>query len=473
MIAPLAPCEWPEGFHAALVNILGAAGVRERAAIEVLDPGMHGANLGATLMARPASTEEAARVLALCARTGVGVVPQGGRTGLSGGAESRPGELILALDRMDRIEHLEPLARTATVQAGVTLARLEAALAPHGLSAGIDLGARDSATIGGMVATNAGGIEAFRHGPMRSRVLGLEAALASGEVLRELSRIRKDNAGLALRQLFIGSEGTLGVITRVVLDLVPQGGARRTALALFGDLEAAIGVMRSLERDATRLAADLVAAELMSGNHLALSARALGIGPLAALAPAAYAVLFAVSAHEDAVAAALLERGLERAIEAGQVIDAVLPKNASEERDLWRVREDWAVDRAHPGGLWYDVSVPIDRLAAYLAGVASRLARHDAALAMFIVGHLADGNVHFTINAARPIPERYAEVAPLIYEGLKELGGSFSAEHGIGLEKRASLERWSGAPRLALMRAVKTVFDPAGIMNPGKMLSRD
>jgi FAD/FMN-containing dehydrogenase len=469
MGATLARGDWPAEFLASLLEILGPHGVRGREGIAVLDPGMHRANLDATLMARPASAAQAARVLALCARAGVGVVPQGGRTGLAGGAQSAPDELIVSLDRMDRIEQLDPLSRTATVEAGVTLARLEAAAAPHGLSAGIDLGARDSATVGGMVATNAGGIEAFRHGTMRSRVLGLEAALTTGEVLAEMSRIRKDNAGLALRQLFIGSEGTLGLITRVVLDLVPQAGARRTALALFSDLDAAIAVMRSIEREP---GATLAAAELMSGNHLALTARALGIAPLAGLAPCAYGVLFAVGGHDEAHASALIESTLADALGSERVIDVVLPKNASEERDLWRVREDWAVDRAYPGGVWYDVSVPIDRLAPYLAGVGSRLARHDAALALFIVGHLADGNVHFTINAARPVTDRYAEIASLIYEGLKEIGGSFSAEHGIGLEKRASLESWAGAARIDLMRAVKAVFDPTGIMNPGKMLAR-
>ena len=469
MGATLARGDWPAEFLASLLEILGPHGVRGREAIAALDPGMHRANLDATLMARPASAAQAARVLALCARAGVGVVPQGGRTGLAGGAQSGPDELIVSLDRMDRIEQLDPLSRTATVEAGVTLARLEAAAAPHGLSAGIDLGARDSATVGGMVATNAGGIEAFRHGTMRSRVLGLEAALATGEVLSEMSRIRKDNAGLALRQLFIGSEGTLGLITRVVLDLVPEAGARRTALALFADLDAAIAVMRSIERAP---GATLAAAELMSGNHLALTARALGIAPLAGLAPCAYGVLFAVGGHDEAHASALIESTLADALGSERVIDVVLPKNASEERDLWRVREDWAVDRAYPGGVWYDVSVPIDRLAPYLAGVESRLARHDAALALFIVGHLADGNVHFTINAPRPITDRYAEIAALVYEGLKEIGGSFSAEHGIGLEKRASLESWAGAARIDLMRAVKAVFDPAGIMNRGKMLAR-
>jgi len=165
-----------------------------------------------------------------------------------------------------------------------------------------------------------------------------------------------------------------------------------------------------------------------------------------------------------------LEAALARAADAGLILDCLLPKNAAEERDLWRVREDWAVDRVHPGGLWYDVSVPIDRLAQYLLDVESRLARHDPELSVYLVGHLADGNVHLTVNAAAPITQRYAEIAPLVYAGLRELGGSFSAEHGIGLEKRTSLADWAGQTRMRLMHSVKAVFDPKGVMNPGKVL---
>ncbi len=458
----------PASLIAALSAILGKSGLRVGDELDAVDPGMHPQNLAAGLMARPASTAEVARVLALCSESAVSVVPQGGRTGLSGAACTQPGELILSLDRMNHIEHVDAAARTATVEAGVTLARLDEALAPHGLAAGIDLGARGTATIGGMVATNAGGIDAFRYGTMRHRVLGLEAVLADGDVLTELSRIRKDNAGLPLRQLFIGSEGTLGVITRIVLSLVPAGGPRHTALALLPDLDAAITLMRDVEAQPQ---ISLAAAELMSGNHLALTARSLGLAQLAALPAAAFGLLIAVGGADAAMVAAV-EATLARAAEAGRLVDCVLPKNAAEERDLWRVREDWAVDRMYPGGVWYDVSVPINRLAHYLDDLNRRLARHDADLQVYIVGHLADGNIHLTINTAVPITERYAEIAAIVYAGLKELGGSFSAEHGIGLEKRDSLEQWAGEASLRLMRAVKAVFDPKGIMNPGKVISR-
>jgi len=462
--------EYPASFLVALSAILGRQGQRVGAELGGVDPGMHPHNLRATLMARPANTAEVARVLALCAQAGVGVVPQGGRTGLAGGACTQPGELILSLDRLNHIESVDPSSRTATVEAGVTLGRLDEALSPHALAAGIDLGARDSATIGGMVATNAGGIEAFRYGTMRDRVLGLEVALASGEVITELSRIRKDNAGLPLRQLCIGSEGTLAVITRVVLSLVPRSGPRHTALALLPNLGAAIAVMRAVEAEPQ---SSLSAAELMSGNHIALTAQSLGITQLTRMPQAAFGLLIGVTGANGEAVACALEATLARAADEGLIVDCMMPKNAAEERDLWRVREDWAVDRMHPGGLWYDVSVPIDRLEQYLVDLKSRLSRHDPNLDVFLVGHLADGNVHFTINAAVPITERYAEIAPIVYAGLRELGGSFSAEHGIGLEKRDSLGHWAGAHRMSLMRSIKAVFDPNGILNPGKVLTRN
>jgi len=464
------PPEYSASFFSGLTAIVGKQGLRAGAEIGVLDPGMHPDNLRATLMARPANTAEVARVLALCSRAGVGVVPQGGRTGLAGGACTQPGELILSLDRMNHIEGVDAPSRTATVEAGVTLARLEEALAPHALAAGIDLGARGTATIGGMVATNAGGIEAFRYGTMGDRVLGLEVALASGEVITELSRIRKDNAGLPLRQLFIGSEGTLGVITRVVLSLVPASGPRYAALALLPNLDAAITLMRAVEAEPH---ISLAAAEIMSGNHIVLTAQSLGITQLTGMPAAAFGLLIAVTGANGAAAASPLEAALARAAEADLIVDCMLPKNAGEERDLWRMREDWAVDRKHPGGLWYDVSVPIDRLAQYLVDFESRLSRHDPNLSVYLVGHLADGNVHLTINAAAPITHRYAEIAPIVYAGLRELGGSFSAEHGIGLEKRASLEPWAGDTGMRLMHSVKDLFDPEGVMNPGKVLNRD
>jgi FAD/FMN-containing dehydrogenase len=371
---------------------------------------------------------------------------------------------------MNRIESVDAAGRTALVEAGVTLEVLNDAVGADGLAVGVDLGARGSATIGGMVATNAGGMEAFRHGTMRERVLGLEAVLADGAVLTELARVRKDNSGLPVRQLFIGSEGTLGVVTRVVLALVPVDGPQAAALVAVPDLEAAVAVLRALERKA---GITVVAAELMSRNHLAPTASALGLDRLVPSPASAFSVLLSVGAATENTAAEALAAVLGEASESRWVDDALAPKNERELRDLWRIREDWAVDRLRPGGLWYDISVPVDRLRFFADRLEARLRAHDPALDLVLIGHLADGNLHVTVNAGQPLTDRYDEIAPLVYEDLAGIGGSFSAEHGIGLEKRATLARLAGPVKLDLMRRIKGALDPRGILNPGKVLGRD
>jgi len=457
----------PAEHVAALTALVGPSAVRTPAELAARDPGVDPRNLGGALMLRPASAAEVGRVLAYCNAARIGVVPQGGRTGLAGGAESAPDQVILSLDRFDRIELLDPVSATAVAGAGVTLAALAAAAAAHGLAPGIDLGARASATLGGLVSTNAGGNDAFRYGTMRERVLGLEAVLADGSVLTALGQVRKRNEGLAVEQLLIGAEGTLGVVTRVALALVRADGPAATALAAVADAAAAVALAVEVRRAS---ALTPVAIELMSGAHASAACRATGAAELAALAAAPYLVLLEVTAATAASAADALLELVGSAGERGLVSDAVLAQNEAQRHAIWRLREDWAIDRERPGALWYDVSVPLAAVAAYLDGCARRLAAHDAALDLVVIGHLGDGNLHVTVNAARPITERYEEIAPLVTDGLAAVGGSFSAEHGIGLEKRATLARLADPVRLALMRRLKAALDPNGILNPGKVL---
>jgi len=452
---------------ASLSAIVGCEAVRSAENLASRDPGVDRNNFGASLMVRPGSTEQVARVLAYCHRSRIGVVPQGGRTGLSGGAESHDGEIIVALDRLDRIETLDPVSRTAVAGAGVTLAVLAERAAAHGLAPGIDLGARDGATLGGLVSTNAGGNAAFRHGTMRERVLGLEAVLADGSVLSELAQVRKRNEGLAVERLFIGAEGTLGVVTRVALSLIARPASPATALVAVPSLDAAVSLCDLAQRS---VGSELEAVELMSGNHAAAACRAAHAAELARLAAAPYLVLVEVSGSDSARAEAQLLTMLGEATERGLAADGALAQSHAQRATFWRIREDWAVDRERPGGLWYDVSVPLAALPGYLERCRARLAAHDAELELYVIGHLADGNVHLTVNAPGPISERYEEIAPLLTEELKGLGGSFSAEHGIGLEKKATLARLGAPARLALMRRLKAMFDPHGIMNPGKVL---
>jgi FAD/FMN-containing dehydrogenase len=459
----------PAEHLAALTDIVGAAAVRDAADLAARDPGVDPRNFDAGIMIRPAGTAEVARVLAYCDAARIGVVPQGGRTGLAGGAESRAGEVIVSLDRLNRIDSLDPVSRTVVCGAGVTLATLAAAAAEHGLAPGIDFGGRDSATLGGMVSTNAGGSSAFRYGTMRDRVLGLEVVLADGTVLAELGRVRKRNEGLALGQLFIGAEGTLGVVTRVALGLVAADGATATALAAVADLAAAVALADLVQR-ATSVVPTAI--ELMSGSHAHATCRAAGAREFEHLTAAPFLVLIEVAAATAPAAEDGLVALAGSAAERGLVRDAIVAQNEAQRRAMWRIREDWAVDRERPGGLWYDVSVPLAALPAYVAGCAARLAAHDPALELVVIGHLADGNLHLTVNAERPITERYEEVAPLLTDALPALGGSFAAEHGVGLEKQATLARLADPSRLALMRRLKAALDPHGIMNPGKVIPR-
>jgi FAD/FMN-containing dehydrogenase len=450
-----------------LVELCGPRGVRRGEEVRALDPGFHKDNLAAELAVFPETTEAVAAVVALCRKEGVAIVPQGGRTGIAGGAATAPDAVILSLSRMQRIVALDPLARTALVEAGVTLGALQQAAAAHGLSPGIDIGARDTATIGGMISTNAGGSEAFRHGTMRQRVVGLEAVLPDGTVLGDLTRVAKANEGYDVKQLLIGAEGTLGIITRAVLRLSDSPSARVSALAACASAAAAVAALDRLER---RPGFALIAAEAMWRDHLVVTAKANGLDALATFAETPLYILFEAGGDDEETVRPPFEKSLADAVEAGEIVDVLIAATLAQRAEMWRVREDWAVDRAFPGGLWFDISVPIGALDATVDSTTRRVQAHDPRYRVFIIGHLADGNLHVTVNASSPITSAYDEVAPLIYAGLKEIGGSFSAEHGIGLEKRSALARYADPGKLRLIREIKRLLDPAGLMNPGKVL---
>jgi FAD/FMN-containing dehydrogenase len=454
------------GLREHLVELCGEGGVRHGDAVRTLDPGFHRDNLAADLAVFPESTEAVAAIVALLRKEKVAIVPQGGRTGIAGGAASAPPAVIVSTARMRRLD-LDPKARTALVEAGVTLAALQQAAAAHGLTPGIDIGARDTATIGGMISTNAGGSEAFRHGTMRHRVLGLEAVLPDGTVLSDLTAVAKANEGYDVKQLLIGAEGTLGIVTRAVLRLSAASSVRVSALAAFASAKAALAAFDRLQRQP---GLQPIAAEAMWRDHLVVTARANGLDALADFAETPLYILFeAGGSDEDAVRAAF-EQALAEAMEAGDIVDVVIATSEAQRADMWRLREDWAVDRAYPGGLWFDISVPLGALDATVEAMTQRVLAKGPDHRVFIIGHLADGNLHVTVNAPSPIRGAYDEVAPLIYEGLKEIGGSFSAEHGIGLEKRAALVRYGDPVKLRLMRELKRLLDPDGLMNPGKVL---
>ncbi len=444
-----------------LTAITGAEHLKRANQVAMLDPGVDEDNFAAGLAVRPGSAGEVSAVLALCDRAGVAVVSHGGRTGLARGAVSEPGQIVLMTDRLDQIE-IDPLERVALVGAGVTLQALQEACTEHGLSPGIDLAARGSATIGGMVSTNAGGMEAFRYGMMRQRLLGMEAVLADGTVLADLARVPKNNEGYDLRQLFCGAEGTLGVVTRVTMRLERADPPSRTVLIGAADATAALRVMRGLQDTG-----GLLLAEIMWADYAHLVARCCGLSGVLTFCDAPVYAIYAVSGDEDAAIEALAPF-----MEDGTVMDAVLAQSERETADIWRIREDsFAANRELTNPLWFDVSLPLSQIDGYIDRLRERLTGIEPKLALYAIGHLADGNLHLTVARAAPFDDAVkTRVSMAVEQGVKALGGSVSAEHGIGLAKLATLARSAQADKLDVMRRLKASLDPHGILNPGKVI---
>jgi len=447
-----------------ILNLVGADHVLQGDALLSRDPGVHPDHFRSGVLVRPQDVSQLSAVLKLCSDAKQPVVVHGGRTGLSHGAVTEVGELIISMERFNRIRSIDATSRTAVVEAGVTLAHLDHHLAEHALTLGLDLGARDSATLGGLAATNAGGNEAFRYGTMRERVLGLEVVLANGDVLCELHQVRKCNEGFSLEKQFIGSEGCLGVITAVSLELVTRARFKSSALLGFADYQKAVECVSH-----ARVNPDLAAAEVLCRGQLRLALADAGLSDRAPPEGEVF-VLLEFQGDTEERAYHLLEQILEQAFAAELLADAWIAQNERDRQLYWRLREDWAVDRHYPGGLWYDVSIPPSHINAVVLAIQRRLAEFDRSLQLFVVGHLADGNLHFTVNAERPLHGHYDAIAALITAGIKTLGGSFSAEHGIGLEKKATLLRESSATKLKWMRALKTFWDPHHILNRGKVV---
>jgi FAD/FMN-containing dehydrogenase len=416
---------------------------------------------------RPASTEQVSKALKLCHAAGEGVVPWGGKTGLVEGGEA-DGHIALSLERMNKIEEIDVAGGTATVQAGCVLQTVCEAVDAKGALFPLDLGARGSATIGGNISTNAGGNRVIRYGMMRDMVLGLEAVLADGTVMSSMNHLIKNNAGYDLKQLFLGSEGTLGVVTRAVLRLRPKPMSQDTAFVAVEDFAQLPKFLRHMER---ALGGTLSAFEVMWADFykLVTSEPAKGKAPLDYGHP--YYVLVESMGGDQEEDSARFEKALMAALEAGEVSDAVIAKNQAERDQMWSLRDDVGQVARNWPIFTFDVSLKIADMESYIGEIREGFAAKWPNHSLMVFGHLGDGNLH-VIPGSLPehSPDVRKAVENIVYSALRKRGGSVSAEHGIGLEKRPYLG-WSRSPEeVALMRVLKTALDPKNILNPGKVL---
>ena len=467
-------------FIATLRNLVGEAHVLTEGDLSAWERDWRGRRQGKALaVVRPGSTEDVAQVVRACAAFGVPIVPQGGNTSLSVGStpDASGRELVLSLTRMNAVRATDLANLTMTVEAGCILQSVQAAAESAGLLFPLSLAAEGSCTIGGNLGTNAGGTQVLRYGNTRDLCLGLEVVTPQGEVWNGLTGLRKDNTGYDLRNLMIGSEGTLGVITAATLKLFPRPAARLTAWAAVASMEQAVALLALAQR---RLGADLTGFEVMGRFALSLVAKHMPQlrVPFVDQEGAEYGVLLENSDSEsEDHARARFEALLEAAFESGCVADAVVAENLGQAGQLWHIRESIPLAQAQEGlNIKHDISVPISRIPAFVLETDALLAREIPGVRLVNFGHLGDGNLHYNVqapeaaDAAAFLREREGDVNDLVYAAVARFGGSFSAEHGVGALKVETLSQYQSPVALAMMRSIKQALDPQNLMNPGRVL---
>ena len=425
-------------------------------------------------MLRPGTTEEVSKILALACEHGIPVVPQAGNTGLVGGQTPMNGEILLSVGRLKRVRALDPAGYTMTVEAGLTLAEAQAAADGVDRLFPLSLPSEGSCQIGGNLGTNAGGLSVLAYGNARQLVLGLEVVLADGRIWHGLKGLKKDNTGYDLKDLFIGSEGTLGIITAAVLKLFPKPVEKATAFVALPDPDTALALF-GLAQD--RAGHSLTAFEVMSGIVLDLVLKHVpgARDPFPAKHPW-YALLETSGLKADGAAERLLTETLHEAAERHLIAEAAIASSLAQSRDFWRLRESYSEAQKPEGGnIKNDISVPIARIPEFIARANAAVERVCPGARPVPLAHFGDGNVHY--NIAQPVGMSkpaflalWGEMTRAVQEIVIDLAGSISAEHGIGQMKRADLARVKSAVELDLMRRIKTALDPKGILNPGKVL---
>jgi FAD/FMN-containing dehydrogenase len=429
----------------------------------------------APCLLRPASTAELAEAVRLCAAAGVALVPQGGNTSMVGGAtpDASGAQILVSLARLNRVRDIDPVDMTMTAEAGVVVKAAQDAAAAEGALFPLSFGGEGSATLGGVLSTNAGGNTTVRYGNARDLVLGLEVVLPDGQVWNGLRRLRKDNTGYALRHLFIGAEGTLGFITAAVLRLFPRARESEVAFCAVASEDAALALFRRFrDRDESAVRAF----EYMSGAgvELVLCHIAGAALPVEARADH-YALVDLASSRPDAGLRGMMEAVLEEALEAEEVLDAAIGGSEAQRAALWRIREEHPeAQRLAGASVKNDVSVPVSRTPELMRRCSEALRALVPGSVPVPFGHLGDGNIHMNLSqpegmAPAEFLARGHEIMDAVNAVVRDLGGSPSAEHGIGRLKAGMLEAWRGGAELDLMRRIKAAIDPAGLMNPGKL----
>lgn len=418
-------------------------------------------------LAKPSNVQELSALLALCNAQAQPVIVEGGRTNLVSATQSTAETLLISLERLNAIGTPDRQGMTIEVGAGAVIETIQQRCAESGLRFGLDFGARGSATLGGALSTNAGGFQALRYGVARDQVLGLECVLADGTVLTHLTPFTKDNTGYDLKQLFIGSEGTLGIITRAVLKLHPAPRSVNTALLAFDNFDAVAETLGLMRRD---LRGMLSSFEIMWSEFFHFNVDSLlgGRSPIEGRFP--FYILCESEGFEADMDAELFEKVIGQAIEDGLVGGAVIAASSRQRLELWKIREDFEAEmRLFKTMVDFDISLPVGSMDDFVNDVELRLKEQvPDNLGLHVLGHLGDGNLHVTTGL--PTPEGKSEVRKLVYELISSYGGSISAEHGIGLAKRDYLHHSRTAAEIAVMKALKRALDPRAILNPGKVI---
>jgi len=422
---------------------------------------------------RPGSVAEVAAIVKLANETKTAIVPQGGNTGLVGGQIPHHNEVVLSLNRLDKVREVDPVSNTMTVEAGVTLQRAREAAAAAGRLYPQLLPSEGTCTIGGNLSTNAGGVAAVAHGISRQHAMGLEVVLADGRVLDVLNKLKKDNTGYDLRDLFIGAEGTLGVITAAVLKLVPRPNSVETAYAAVTSPQAAVDLL-GVAKD--RAGGDITSFEMMlrAGVEAVIKHDSSSRDPLAT--PSPWYVLIELSSQARAGLRETMEGILTEGMERGLVTDATIAESLDQAKAFWRIREMFGEVQRHMGGsIKHDISVPIAAIPAFIEEANAAATKLIPGARPMPFGHVGDGNIHYNINQPEGMDKaaflaRWGDVNKVVFAVVKKYNGSISAEHGVGVMKRDILHEYKDPVALDLMRSIKKLLDPNGILNPGKVL---